>query len=187
MAVTVVSICNSALIKVGAARISSITQNVKSAELLNAIFEATRDEVLRAHKWNFATKRVTLAPDADEPEFEWDYRYELPSDCLKFLDTYPDDIDHVIEDGFILTDEAEELLCSYIYRHEDPSAWDSLFAEALACKLAEKVGYALTQSSKIVEDMKAAYKAAIKEARTMDGGEGVLKGLTADTWTLARR
>lgn len=187
MAVSQVSICNSALIKVGADTISSITQETKSARLLNAIWSQVSDAVLRAHPWNFAIKRVTLAPNATTPDWGYDYQYDLPNDLLRLLDVEPHNIDYVVEGNRqILTDETE-LDVLYIYRNTDPSSWDPLFAEALAWKLGETIGYALTQSSKVVELCRESYRQALAEARSMDGAEGIIKGLEADTWTDARR
>lgn len=186
MPVTVVSVCNSALVKVGADRISSITQDTKSAKILNAIFNTVRDDVLRAHRWNFAMTRATLAPTGTEPDFEYDYQYDLPSDCLRIVETYPDDIDFVVEGRTILSNESE-LSVVYIRRNEDPASWDSCFAEALAWRLAREVAYNLTQSNALVKQCDDAYKAQLAEARSIDGAEGIIKGLEADVWTRARR
>lgn len=185
MPVTQVSVCNSALVKVGADRISSITQNTKSAILLNAIFNQTRDNVLRAHPWNFAMKRATLAPTSTTPEFEWDYQYDKPSDMLRVWETYPDDIPHIIEGEKILTDESS-LDVRYIYRQDDPATWDACFAEALAWNLAEQIALALTGSLNIQKACADGYKRALAEARSMDGMEGAIKGLEIDDWILAR-
>ena len=186
MAVTQIKICNLALAKIGAARISDITQDTKSAILLNSIYELIRDQVLRAHPWNFATKRATISPNASTPDFEYDYTYDLPNDCLKVLDTYPDNIEHVIEGRTILTNE-ETLDLKYIYQNTDESLWDSCFANAFAARLAQELAYSMTQSSTLVEQMKADYKNSLAEARAMDGTEGTLKGLEVDDWTDSRK
>jgi hypothetical protein len=186
MSVSEVSIANSALVKVGADRISSLTQETKSARLLNAIFAQQRDAVMSAHPWNFAIKRATLAANATVPDSEWTYQFDKPSDCLRVLEAYTTDIDFVVEGDQILSDESE-LPVRYIYRNVDPASWSPTFAEALACKLAAEVSYALTQSSALADQMVKAYRAVLAEARSMDGAEGIIKGLEADTWTQSRR
>lgn len=175
-----------ALVKVGADRISAITQDVKRAVLLNAIYDTARDATLRAHPWNFAIKRVTIAPTSDEPEWGYAYEYDLPNDCLKILDTDPNDIEHVIEGRKLRTDESE-LDIRYIYRHESEADWDPCFVEALSWRLARDISYALTQSSTVREQCEAGYRAALAEARSMDGTEGTLPGIESDEWTDARR
>lgn len=186
MSVSKVSVCNSALIKVGAERISSITQDTKRAILLNAIYDQVRDAVLRAHRWNFALKRTTLTPTSDTPEWGYDYEYDVPNDCLRVLDVDPDDIEFVVEGGKIRTDESS-LDVLYVQRQDDESEWDPCFAEAVACRLACEIAYNLTQSATLVAQCEQKYKAVLAEARSMDGAEGVLKILEADDWTLSRR
>ncbi len=188
MSVNQVSICNSALAKIGADQISSITQDTKSATICNRLFNYIRDEVLRAHPWNFALKRTTLTPDSDTPDSEYDYQYQLPSDSLRVLETPEDDsLDWVVEGRKILTNEPEELAIKYIYRHEDPSEWDSMFAEAFAWRLAADLSYALTQSLPLFDYCMKQYKAMLAEARSIDGMEGKIKVLVADEWINARK
>lgn len=186
MSVSKVSICNSALIKVGAERISSITQDTKSARILNALWDQVRDSVLRAHKWNFATKRVTLSPTSDSPDFGYDYVYDQPNDCLRVLNTFPDSIDFVVEGRKILTDE-ETLDVLYICRHESEADWDSCFAEAMAWRLASEIAYNLTESNTLAVNCDKKYREVLAEARSMDGTEGTTEAIVSDDWTMARR
>lgn len=188
MAVNQVSICNSALVKIGADPISSITQDTKSATICNRLFNYIRDEVLRAHPWNFAVKRTTLTPDSETPDSEYDYQYILPSDLLRVLDTPSDDsLDWVVEGRKILTDQDTELPIRYIYRHEDPSEWDSMFAETFAWRLAADLSYSLTQSLQLFDYCMKQYRSMLAEARSIDGMEGRIKILVADEWVNARK
>jgi hypothetical protein len=193
MTVTAVSVANSALVKVGADRISALTENVQGARLINTIFEPVRDEVLRAHPWNFAIKRALLAPTSTTPTFEYDYEYDLPADVLRVL-TIAENIDDDGTDDLKWDVEGRNLLCDisavyikYIKRAEDWSEWDNVFAEAMAWRLAWGVAYALTQSSSVVKLMETGYKAAIAQARSFDGMEGSVKILIADTWIDSRK
>lgn len=187
MSASEVSIANSALIEVGADRISSLTQNTRVAIIVNAIFESCRDDVLRAHPWNFAIRRATLAPLADPPDHEWSVAYDWPNDCLRPLEVYPDTIDWVSEDRKIFCNEPGTIKLKYIYKNEDPSSWDSNFTEALALRIASKIAFALTQSASLSEVLQKRYEKCIAQARSMDGAEGILKNLEIDTWTMARR
>lgn len=186
MSVSQVSICNSALIKVGAERISAITEDNKRAKILAAVWDQTRDSILRAHKWNFATKRVTLAPTSDTPEWGYDYEYDLPNDLLRLLEPDPDTIEFVVEGRKILTDE-DSLDVLYIYRHEDESDWDACFAEAMAWGLAAEIAYNLTQSSTLSQLCDQKYQKVIAEARWADSTEGSGLSLEADDWTESRK
>jgi len=64
MAATVEAICNSALIKIGAAVIVSITDTNKRAQLCNEQYTKLRDDLMRSHPWNFARARKLLVADA---------------------------------------------------------------------------------------------------------------------------
>lgn len=186
MAVTQIKICNLALIRVGADRISSISQDTKSAILLNAIYEQCRDTTLRDGKWNFAQKRTVLSPTSDEPDWGYDYEYDLPADYLGRLETETSDIQFVLEDSKIRTDE-ETLNVLYTYRNEDESSWDQSFASALAWCLAYEVAYALTQSLALKQDCQKSYTAALVGARFNDGAEGTPPEVEILEFTDSRR
>lgn len=189
MSVSKLSVCNSALVKVGADRISSITQDVKRATLLNAVYDEVRDAVLRAHPWNFAVVRASLTPTSTTPEFGYDFQYDEPNDCLRLLNVYvddSDDIDWVSEQRKILTDESA-IDVKYIFRQDDESEWDACFAEAMAWRLAKEVAYNLTQSVTLAQMCEKEYGMVLAEARSMDGSEGVPPPVEIDTWTLARK
>lgn len=193
-AISQVSICNSALVKVGAERISSIDQDTKSARILKAVYAQVRDAVLAAHPWNFAIKRAVLAPVSSTPAFEFDFAYDLPNDCLAVLSLYDgatdfggdESIDYVVEGRQILTDE-ESISLRYIYQNVDESSWNSYFAEAFAWRLAKEVAYNLTQSLALASACESSYQRELSLARSRDGAEDVMKGLVADVWIKSRK
>lgn len=186
MPVTQIKVCNLALIRVGADRISSITEDKKSAILLNAIYDQCRDEVQRARRWNFNTKRAVLAPTSTTPAFGYTYEYDLPADWLRTLEPDDLDIDYVQEDSKIRTDESS-LNLSYLYRNEDENSWDSQFASALAWKLAAEIAYALTQSLALAQACQAAYEKYLEEASSTDSTEGSQIEVEISDWTDARK
>jgi len=56
-----VTICNLALARLGDSRIAALSDSKPEAEYCTLFYEATRDEVLRGHPWNFATTRAALS------------------------------------------------------------------------------------------------------------------------------
>lgn len=186
MAVTQVGICNLALVRLGADRISSIDQSTRSAILLKAVWDIAVDSVLAAHPWHFAVKRAELTPTSETPAYEWDFTYDKPSDMLRALVTYPDDIDFYSEGNKILCDE-DSLDIQYIYRNTDPSSWTPGFADALGWYLAKEIAYSLTQSLALEDFCDKKYMRVLAEARSTSGAEGTIQGLEAETWTLSRR
>lgn len=187
MAVTEVGIANSALVKVGGDVIQSLTQDIKQARLINTIFPFHRDNVLRAHPWNFAVRRVTINPNGVVPDSEFDFTYDIPADCLRVLNT-PDNasIQWVVEENRTLLTNESTLKIRYIFRNTDPTTWDSCFAEAFAWRLASEIAFNLSDNESLSEKCLKRYKEVLAEARSMDGAEGKIPGLIADTWTKRR-
>ena len=191
MAVSEVAICNLALQKLGASRISSLSDATENARECNAAYELLRDRELRANRWKFAIKRTTLAPSSTTPDFTYTYAFQLPSDCLRVLFPARLGLDWKIENHeghpAILTNDGNSLEVRYIARVTDPTKFDALFVDALACKLAWQLCEALTQSNTKKAAALDEYKMAMADARKMNAIElGVLKQ-PVDEWLAARR
>jgi hypothetical protein len=185
-----VDICNRALQKLGAERITSLTQDSVNARACNLAFEPVRDAELRAHPWNFAITRTTLAEDATAPEFGYTAQFTLPSDCLRLLPPDPasniTDLDWQIEGRKILTNEVSSLEIRYIKREEDSNQYDSLFTEALACALAMELCEELTQSNTKAQTVREDYKRVMREARKLNAFENISAEQQTDTWLTVR-
>lgn len=86
MASTKLDICNRAL---GLLNVNPITEDSltngtgKAAQKCNLHFDSTKEEVLRAHKWNRAMKDLTLEQDSQVPLTKFAYRYRLPADYIR--------------------------------------------------------------------------------------------------------
>lgn len=186
MATSAVEICNEALALVGAAPITSLGQQTTEARLLNSLYTPTRDQLLTSHPWNFATKRVTLAADADAPTFGWGYRFALPADCLRVLGTDLDSEDKwKIENGFLLSDSSSVSI-KYISKITTEATFSINFCEALAYKLASKIAYPLVQSSTLAKSLFDLYVTHLRDARSMDAQEGSVEQVEANEWINSR-
>ena len=65
MALTAIGLCARALIKIGATPISDFTDGTAEAEVAQALYAPTRDSLLGANAWSFATAQATLARLSD--------------------------------------------------------------------------------------------------------------------------
>lgn len=180
-----VGICNRALQKLGATRIVSLTEDSRNARACNAAFEAVRDALLRKHPWNFAITRVTLAPDATDPDFEYDYAFSLPSDCLRIL---PDNevTDWVVEGRKILTNDGDTLELRYIKRVTDPNEFDPYFTEVLSAAIAVETCEEITQSNTKFQLVESQFKDALREAKQVNAFETISSDPPEDTWLTVR-
>lgn len=156
---SVIQVANRALTKLGSARITSLSDDVKAARSISSCFDDLRDDELRTSRWQFAMKRTTLAALSDAPPFGFNYQYALPPDFLRLdmiNDQYPSAVmdnyigaetqEYMIEGNMILTDIAAPLKLRYIARIEDPNQWDVNFREMLAARIAAEIAEDLTQS-----------------------------------------
>lgn len=187
---SVVGICNRALQKLGAAPITSLSENSKNARACNLAFEPVKLAELRSHPWNFAITREELAADATEPAWGRANSFTLPSDFVRLLPSYPEDnlndLDFQIEGKKILTDEDAPLYIRYIYDVTDPNEMDALFREALSCKLALELCEEITQSNSKKEAVSKEYEFCIKQAKRSNAIENVAQEPPEDTWVTVR-
>lgn len=191
MAVSAVAICNLALQKLEDSRIASLDDDSTRARDSNAAYEHCRDLELRAHNWNFARKRATLAPSAVAPEYDYDYAFPLPSDCLRLLPPAVNGLDWRLESHegqtCILTNDGDELEINYIAKITDPTKHDPLFDEMLACRIAKQLCKKITGSNTKKADIDAEYKDARAEARRINAFENISEEAPEDPWLAARR
>ena len=182
---SIVGICNRALSKLGAARITSLTDNSTAAKACNSAYEPVRDAVLRAHLWNCTVERAALAPLSTTPAFGFDYEYQIPSDCLKVVEidtTYP----WTVEGRKILTDEGTVLNLRYQKREEDPNQYDALLQEALAARLAFEMCEEITQSNTKKDSAFRDYEDLMDQAQLRDSQEQSPAELYEDDWINVR-
>ena len=173
-----VEICNMALIKVGATRISSLSGTEKSAELCNALLQPIIDDVLSSFDWKCArTRSPALTQDSTAPNFQYDYRYGLPTSpyCLSIREVhYGDDGDKLtywVQEGrYILTNQDnddDDLYLLYTGRIVDHTQLPSHVVQAVVAILAWKLSYSLSPKAELKESLRV-------EAVGTDGNGGAL-------------
>lgn len=182
-----VSICNSALQKLGAARITSLTEDSRNARACNACYSEMRDAELRAHAWNFSKGRVVLAADTDAPPFDFDYAFTLPADCLRPLPPARTDLDWQIEGGQILTNDGDSINLVYVKQITDVGLMDPLFRDLVACRMAMQMCEEITQSNAKKPAIQDMYKMSAAAARKANAFERISDEPPDDTWDTARR
>lgn len=185
-----VSICNRALQKLGAGRITSLTQDSVSARACNVCYEELRDAELSAHEWSFALDRAELAADATAPDFGRANAFQLPTDYLRLARPYVEDnindLDWIIEGQKIYSDDSDPIQIRYVKRITDPNIMHVLFREALASRMALEMCEELTQSVSKKEGLWKDYLATIREARRVNAILKVPAVPPTDPWLTVR-
>jgi hypothetical protein len=205
-----VDICNLALTKLGQPRIGSIDPpyiNPYGVEPDCAfVYPLARDAELRKNVWSFARSRMILAADANTPPFGTDdderddqgpswadevpmdtpqiYQYKVPNDFIRMIKMKYEE--RRLEGQYILTYEDSPINFQYVSR-ADPSLFDALFVEALACQVALQLTYKITTSDALKQAIGNDYKLAINEAKRVNAIEAPAERTPEDTFVLVRR
>lgn len=183
---SVVQICNKALDKLGQNPIISLTDGNKAASICNRNWEMIRDEVLRAHPWNFAVTRATLAPSSIAPDWGFANKFPLPSDNLRLLEVLDlSTNEYQVEKRFILADD-DVLYIRYIARITDPNEYDAQFVNLAASRLAIELCEPLTQSTTKKKMLWDEYSEFITSATRADGQENPPQQFEEDEWISVR-
>ena len=188
MAVSETGIANRALQKLGAKRISALSQDHPNARSMNAAYVRVRDAELRRYDWSFAIKRASVAADATDPTWgDWN-RYALPNDFISLLrdDESGLAVDWKVEGLFILSMDAAPLEFRYIARIEDPNYFDALFIESFAARLALECCKEIADSTSDKESLKDDYDKCIAEAKRRGAIEKGSQSFPEDDWITAR-
>jgi hypothetical protein len=186
MAQSTVDCCNSALQKLGAASILSLTDNGREARQCSIAFDSNRRSELRKYRWNFAITRAVLAPDSVAPTFDYTYAFTLPSDCLRILLPRDADLDWVLEGRKILTNLGPVLNLRYIADITDTTLWDSAFYDMVAISMAIDMCEALTNSTSKKATLDREYEDCRNCARLNNSFEQMSAEAPDDTFWLAR-
>lgn len=181
--VSEVSICNEALIQIDRNTITSLTADTSDeAVACNRIYAQVRDQMLRSHPWNFATKRESLAKLSTGPAFEFTNAFQLPNDFLRSVKLFDSVGRYKLESTSLLIDEAAAKLI-YVARITDTTKFDPIFVEALVLKLSIRLCYALTGSVSRISQLTNEYKKVFAEAKKIDGQEGTHDSMQPNLYT----
>jgi len=177
-----VDICNLASIKLKGENVANINEPTTDLEqLFNNYYQQVRRATLRAHPWNFASRRAQLPSSTDVPEFGFSHAFDLPDGFVRLKGVYGDDgaflfnpEGYDVEDGQILFngEGTTALNIKYIYDHTQIAKWDPLairlFVVNLAIELAPKLSNGANSKIASLEKSKMTIMA---EATAIDGQE----------------
>jgi len=181
-----VSICNSALIKLGANTITSLTEDSEEARKCNAIFSDVLDNLLQLHPWNFAIQRASLAKLSETPEYYFQYYFQLPTSpyCLQVIEVY-NDPEYKIEGRKLATNE-DDVKIKYIGRVTDMNILSPAFRECMAFYIARDLSDVMTGSGRQKTDYNALFEKSFKLAKLRDAQEDTPDEVNEGNWIETR-
>lgn len=184
MALDQTQVANLALAPLGAEPLTDISEDDINARRCRATIAAVIDEVLEAHPWHFAKRRAVLAASATAPAFGWGYAFPLPTApwCLRplFVGSRAVGEGWTYEDRSLLANEPGPLELVYIAR-VDLSAASGHFGRAAGFRLAAQIGFAVTNSREMVDDMWRRYERSLADARALNAQSAPPDDGDADT------
>ena len=180
-----IGIINRALAKIGDQRITSRTDNVNRARIMDSLYDGVRDELLRESPWNFATKRTSLAADPVAPVYEWETAFAVPADILYMVSTENNSA-YRLEGNQILSNQENSLKITYIRRVTDATEFDTGFAEALAAKLAYEAVSNIAADPVLEDKLFRDYNLTLSRAKKTDGQEDDPRKWPTDSWEIVR-
>ena len=185
MASNDLSICNSAMIKLGVEKIASMDENSRAAVLCKEQYDKKRKQLLRSHYWNFAIKRHTFVSTGVTPEYEFSHQYELPEDYLRMASTeFPGQF-YQVESGKLLSNHAP-FKGKYVADVSDTTLFDPVFDEALALLIADDLCFSLTQDKGLKDRIQGELQMVLRDTRSFDAQENPAYPLMEDVFLNAR-
>lgn len=197
----VVAIVNRALSQLGVTNIVDLDEDSEAANRANAIFDTTRDSLLRACYWQFASYTDTLALLANETNIQWSYLYAYPPKALMIRKIFDSSCANpggdLIADAFFFGDLwlfyhpefrykemispttfTKSIACNinpayieYTYQITDPNQWDNLFVDAMVYALASELAHPLTGNTGLQDKMEKKFQITLTEAKRINGQE----------------
>lgn len=170
MSLTDVALCSRALIRIGAAPISSFEDGSAESEIAGALYGPVRDGLLSAYPWSFATGQVALPRLAASPAADYAYGFTLPDDFLRAISAGNGGrgrgLRYRIARG-VLQASAEEVMLTYIFR-PDESEFPPFFDAALMARLAAELCIPVTENTSRAEALYRLADLEYQRARQID-------------------
>lgn len=170
MALNDVALASRALIRIGAAPITSFDDGSVESQVSGALFAPVRDALLSAYSWSFATAQTQLTRLADTPLADYDYAYQLPNDYLRVLSAgtlrQSSGVRYRLVQDRLYTN-ANEVMLTYVFRPAE-EVFPPYFDQAIIARLAAEFTIPITESTSRAEAMFRLAEREYERARQID-------------------
>jgi len=170
-----VSICNMALSRLGATRISSLEAGIDSssnAATCSVFYEDAVNELIALHDWSWATARRQLSALSSDNYTNYLYKYQLNTDVvavLKLIDSDGNDLEdeYEIEKDCLYTN-VTPCLIKYMTNDIEEADLSPVFVELLVLKIASKIAYLITSDQKLEVKFLQLYEGYLRRVKGQD-------------------
>ncbi|MEI6162587.1 MAG: hypothetical protein WCP77_22375 [Roseococcus sp.] len=179
MALTALELCSRALLRIGAQAIASMDEGTGEAEIASGLYAGTRDALISAHPWSFATRQASLPRLAAEPSPDVQYAFQLPPNFLRALSAGGPGLGRglnyrLFEDR--LHCDADQVTLTYIFLPHE-SSFPAFFAAALVARLSAEFCIPLTESSARAQILFSQAETELRAARRADSQQATTQSL----------
>lgn len=167
---TDVSLCATALVKLGARPIASFAETTAEAETAARLYPVVRDATLMAHPWSFTLAQASLERDPTPPAGDFAFSFRLPTDLLRTISAgqggtgrglvyrvFGDRL-HTDSDGVLLTYQ----------RRPAEAEFPAYFVPVLIARLAAELCLPLTENAARAEVLTRLASSELKLAKLID-------------------
>lgn len=180
MALTDLQLTNTALLKLGATKITSFSDGSAEADIADALYVPIRDAMLSAYPWSFATTQVSLASPATAPIADYTYAFTLPTDHVRTLSvgsgTSGSGVNFRLSGTRIQTD-TNPIILTYI-RKPAETTFPPYFDLALIARLSAELCVPLTENSARAEVLYRLAEQEFTRARGIDAQQDTPRSIT---------
>lgn len=170
MALNDVGLCSRALVRLGAAPLTSFSDGTAESEIASVLYAPVRDALLSAYPWSFATGQVQLSKLNETPEADFQNVFQLPSDYLRAISAGNGGrgrgLTFRIMRGKLYTN-ADDVILTYIFRPEEEE-FPPFFDTALIAKLTAEFCIPVTESTSRAETLSRLSDREYQNARQID-------------------
>ena len=186
MAITTdITICNTALIMVGADEITSFTDATREAKICNQIYETTVRNTLQKNPWRFSLLIRQLSQLAVDPdgidEFGFLNAYQIPAESLRIIRTNVPADDYIIVKDNLLSDQLEVWVEMQVRPEE--GEFPAYFRHAVEMEMAAKLSLALTDDAGKYTLFRQQADRELAIAKNIDGQEQPVLGPAGNVFT----
>ncbi len=170
MALNDVALCARALIRLGAAPITSFEDGTAESEIAGALYAPVCDALLSSYRWSFATGQIKLTALSESPIADYEYAFQLPVDFLTAISCGTGakgrGVNYRITQGQLHCDY-DAVTLTYIYR-PDEEAFPPFFDAAVIARLSAEFCIPITESTSRAEALFRISEDEFARARQID-------------------
>jgi hypothetical protein len=165
MAFSKVQLSSNALIQLGADPIASFDEDSTEAAVASNLYDTSYLAMLSSHRWNFATKKAQLARLAATPTNEYSYQFQLPTDMVMLITTYPASTYRILGDKLYSNFDTASI--DYIFKVTEDN-FPAYFVKAFEFYLAMQFAIPITEDLNKRSEMEKTYEKESRKARYAD-------------------